>query len=56
MITFYKKGNQYRKKFGGVYYEFDITQAEDGKKLLKEGWFKTLPETVAKTKKAKADK
>lgn len=64
MTTLYKKGSQYHKKFGGVYYDFDIAQTKDDKeitKLLKGGWVKSLPETVKakakpKAKKPKADK
>ena len=61
MTTLYKKGSQYHKRFGGVYYDFDITQTKDDNEiaeLLKGEWCSTLPETVKPKakKKAKADK
>ena len=57
MTTLYKKGSQYHKKFGGVMYDFDITQTKDDNeitKLLKGEWVATLPETVKAKPKAKA--
>ena len=62
MTTLYKKGSQYHSRFDGVMYDFDIIKTKDdteSKKLLKDGWVHTLPETVAKPKakrKTAADK
>ena len=57
MNTLYKKGNQYHKKYGDVYYDFDIISVSDDDmdNALKSGWVKSLPETVSK-RKAKAVK
>lgn len=59
MTTLYKKGSQYRSKFGGVEYSFDIVKTKDDTeiaKLLKGEWCKSLPETVKIKQKAKSTK
>ena len=49
MTTLYKKGSQYRIRFGGVDYSVDIVKSKDDTELSnlkKAGWCSTLPETV----------
>lgn len=52
MNTLYKAGKQYHKKYGGVYYDFDIAcvSSDDMAKAIKDGWVKSIPETVVKAK------